>query len=467
MDLSRYLESMKNLPDRFSNLAFWRGVRKLKDEMVKTFEYVEEWGNDIEKITENYVTPLLFGAYGDGVHDDTDAVQNAINSGRHVLINKNFIVKNTITIPSYTTIEFINNATIKYTGSEQKYVFEIQDGATRVTIKGDGRIDCNDIAMAISMKAYANGNVTTRVSYITIDGIGIVKAVNFATIKGGAYVRIKNCKLYGSDAAFNGGIIITSNGNVFSELMSIEDNAISGSNKDVSPLIRLDSCNAINISGNDLNDNNGQCIFVKTEDGQIYNTDIINNNFYSRGNYIELVGINSVIESTLISGNNFLLNASTGNTAIILNGSVSKPLFNTRILDNNFRKVISGENNNNVLAVDVQTNACGAITLGNNAYTNVDMPQPRNEFTVWKNYDLQKTYRKSVTYDGSAEYTIQLETVSMYKQTPIINVNTNYGVIGGIKVSNTFGGSLSVTLYFLAGKEPKNNFIAIISAMNS
>ena len=48
MDLSQYLETMKNLPDRFSNLAFWRGVRKLKDKMVDTFEYVGEWGNGIE-----------------------------------------------------------------------------------------------------------------------------------------------------------------------------------------------------------------------------------------------------------------------------------------------------------------------------------------------------------------------------------------------------------------------------------
>ena len=48
MDLLKYLEPMKNLPERFSNLAFWRGVRKLKDEMLKTFEYVGDWGNSIE-----------------------------------------------------------------------------------------------------------------------------------------------------------------------------------------------------------------------------------------------------------------------------------------------------------------------------------------------------------------------------------------------------------------------------------
>lgn len=48
MDLLKYLEPMKNLPERFSNLAFWRGVRKLKDEVVKAFEYVDSWGDNIE-----------------------------------------------------------------------------------------------------------------------------------------------------------------------------------------------------------------------------------------------------------------------------------------------------------------------------------------------------------------------------------------------------------------------------------
>lgn len=48
MDLLKYLEPMKNLPERFSNLAFWRGVRKLRDEVVNAFEYVDSWGDGIE-----------------------------------------------------------------------------------------------------------------------------------------------------------------------------------------------------------------------------------------------------------------------------------------------------------------------------------------------------------------------------------------------------------------------------------
>lgn len=48
MDLLKYLEPMKKLPERFSNLAFWRGVRNLKDCVVNAFEYLDSWGDGIE-----------------------------------------------------------------------------------------------------------------------------------------------------------------------------------------------------------------------------------------------------------------------------------------------------------------------------------------------------------------------------------------------------------------------------------
>lgn len=53
MDLLKYLEPMKNLPERFSNLAFWRGVRKLRDEVVNAFEYVDSWGEHVESQLDN------------------------------------------------------------------------------------------------------------------------------------------------------------------------------------------------------------------------------------------------------------------------------------------------------------------------------------------------------------------------------------------------------------------------------
>ena len=60
MDLLKYLAPMKNMPERFSNLAFWRGVRKLKDEVVNAFEYVDSWGDSIEnKIRPKIKTQVL------------------------------------------------------------------------------------------------------------------------------------------------------------------------------------------------------------------------------------------------------------------------------------------------------------------------------------------------------------------------------------------------------------------------
>ena len=54
MDLLKYLEPMKNIPERFSNLAFWRGVRKLRNEVVNAFEYVDSWGKSIESKLANF-----------------------------------------------------------------------------------------------------------------------------------------------------------------------------------------------------------------------------------------------------------------------------------------------------------------------------------------------------------------------------------------------------------------------------
>ena len=69
MDLLKYLTPMKNVPERFSNLAFWRGVRKLKDEVVNAFEYVNTWGEIIESEEAQIKLDV----------DNTQAIANAAN----------------------------------------------------------------------------------------------------------------------------------------------------------------------------------------------------------------------------------------------------------------------------------------------------------------------------------------------------------------------------------------------------
>ena len=53
MNLAKFLEPMKHATERFSNLAFWREVRKLKTNIVATFKYIESWGNNVEDVLRN------------------------------------------------------------------------------------------------------------------------------------------------------------------------------------------------------------------------------------------------------------------------------------------------------------------------------------------------------------------------------------------------------------------------------
>lgn len=58
------------------------------------------------KVIKDYVTPEMFGAVGDGVTDDSQAIQNAINSGKVVKFSKKiYLVSSPITIEQYSTIK--------------------------------------------------------------------------------------------------------------------------------------------------------------------------------------------------------------------------------------------------------------------------------------------------------------------------------------------------------------------------
>lgn len=82
MDLLKYLEPMKNLPERFSNLAFWRGVRKLRDEVVNAFEYVDSWGKSVElDISSLQKTKIV--RYASGYIDTHSGVSVVYNLDDH------------------------------------------------------------------------------------------------------------------------------------------------------------------------------------------------------------------------------------------------------------------------------------------------------------------------------------------------------------------------------------------------
>jgi len=77
-----------------------------------------------------FVTPEMYGAYGDGTHDDTAAIQAAVDSGEVVVFaDKTYLMNGTVVIADRKTtaskpISFDASASIiNYTGNT--YAFEI------------------------------------------------------------------------------------------------------------------------------------------------------------------------------------------------------------------------------------------------------------------------------------------------------------------------------------------------------
>ena len=70
-----------------------------------------------------YVTAKMFGAVGDGVHDDTAAIQNAINSSNYVFIdNGTYLINGSVglTLRSNLVIQMCPNTVLQRTTTETK-----------------------------------------------------------------------------------------------------------------------------------------------------------------------------------------------------------------------------------------------------------------------------------------------------------------------------------------------------------
>lgn len=75
-----------------------------------------------DAISEMYVTPEMYGAVGDGEADDTECVQDAINSGSPVMLTKSYRVTETISLDSNAVIKG-NGGKIQYDGDD--YLFAV------------------------------------------------------------------------------------------------------------------------------------------------------------------------------------------------------------------------------------------------------------------------------------------------------------------------------------------------------
>lgn len=163
-----------------------------------------------------YVTAKMFGAVGDGVHDDTAAIQNAINSSNYVFIdNGTYLIDGSVglTLHSNLIIEMCPNTVLQRTTTETKRKSILEaSGIENVVICG-GHIygDLRDHEMTSGVEYQNHGIEFLNCKNILVDGVDIAYNNGDCLLFGNGQlysdnIVVQNCKLHDS---FRHGIAIT------------------------------------------------------------------------------------------------------------------------------------------------------------------------------------------------------------------------------------------------------------------
>lgn len=172
-------------------------------------EAVNAWADEHEdEIVNGYVTPEMFGAKGDGVTDDTTAIQSAVDSGKDVFLSQGtYLIGGTVVIQNDVVLFGCGfNSVLKITGKiatdNAKHNINLHD-FTVFASKSNG----NAVEIIATNNALADNTLNITGVYFEFDNTVTNSTATMLYLYGVRESMISNCVFFGSDYNYPSGSI--------------------------------------------------------------------------------------------------------------------------------------------------------------------------------------------------------------------------------------------------------------------
>lgn len=353
--LNNSYTSKKSVPTTIGNPAdnseYWVVTGNYNAQVEEYRLETEKVQNDVNKIKKEFINPIFYGAYFDGINDDTEAINNALKDGNVIIPNDVTVILSEISIPAYRIIDF-NNATVKLKGSIKVGNYTSTSLNRGVTIKNAyfqqvNNVNCIELSQAIfcNLENLYCSNIVANTDFINVNNSYNV-FINNCNAGNNNSARISGARGIVFESKADGGVATANNitnckiSNCL--IQRVEKGIYLTSN------YKIDSFEIDNCGFSDCNiaiETNGgynhiRSILINSNRCEFCNTGIKNYSNMSI-NHFNFIGTSDYI-CTMIDNHDFLCIhggiSQTGGTSILLNNAsviFSDAFYDIAYLDNN------------------------------------------------------------------------------------------------------------------------------------